>query len=238
MNAQWSAVRGMTLMELLIALGLGASLSAALMQVFTGGLKLQSVQNSVQDLQQRSAYAQFLLRTAIYQSASPCSAPAAGLHAGEGPSVAVLAGPAAGVAAIPGSQVLRVLTGDCETPVHDYFIGRGASADDSPAGLFRRRQRNDGSYYRSEELIEGVIAMTATVGVTVPMAREVPAIYTGVAYIGADQVVDWAQVFSINLTLSLRQITAAGKEGSDGLTMTFSTALRQTELSPPVPVSE
>jgi hypothetical protein len=52
-----------------------------------------------------------------------------------------------------------------------------------------------------------------------------------VAYLDAGQVDNWPQAFSVNLTLSVRSLTEAGEMGNDGLTMTFSTALRQTELT-------
>jgi type II secretory pathway pseudopilin PulG len=218
-------------MELLVALGLGASLSAALMQLFTGSMQLQSAQNAVQDQQQRAAYAQFLLRAAIRQSASFCPAGFSGETGGVPGTLELLAGHTAAIDVMPGSHILRVLTADCEAPVHFYFVRRSDHGEISGAGLFRRRQRGDGSYFNSEELIEGVTAMTATVGISLPGAAQMPSAPAHVAYIDASQVDNWSQAFSVNLTLSVRSLTEAGEMGNNGLTMTFSTALRQTELA-------
>lgn len=221
----------MTLMELLVALGLGASLSATLMQLFTGSMQLQSAQNAVQDLQQRAAYAQFLLRAAIRQSASPCLAGLSGEIGGVPEALEVLAGHAAAIDVMPGSHILRVMTADCEAPVHLYFVRHSDDGEFIRAGLFRRRQRSDGSYLNSEELIEGVTAMTASVGISLQAAELTQTTPTSVAYIDASQVDDWSQAFSVNLVLSVRSLTEAGEVGNDGLTMTFGTALRQTELA-------
>lgn len=227
MALRWSASQGMTLMELLIALGLGTSLSAALLQLFTAGMHLQARQSAVQDLQQRSAYVQFLLRAAILGSASPCVADNSGSVTGERPALAILQPHAAAVQALPGSQVLRVPGGDCEVPAHFYYIGRGGGDADSPPGLFRRRQRSDGSYRPSEELVEGVTGMTATAGIRVSPPSSAQA---HVAYVDAELVDDWSRAFSINLTLSVRQVSVAGEMSGDSLTIVFSTALRQADL--------
>lgn len=227
MTLRCSASQGMTLMELLIALGLGTSLSAALLQLFTAGMHLQARQSEAQDLQQRSAYAQFLLRAAILESASPCAADNTGSVTDERLVPVMLASHTAAVEALPGSQVLRVPGADCEVPVHFYYIGRGAGDATSPPGLFRRRQRSDGSYRPSEELVEGVTEMTATAGISVSAPSSAQA---RVAYVDAELVDDWSRAFSINLTLSVRPISVAGEMSGDSLTMVFSTALRQADL--------
>lgn len=229
MKMPWSLSQGMTLMELLMALGLGASLSAVIMQLFSGGLHLQSVQRAAQDLQQRSAYAQFLLRTAIRESASPCVMQSAGSVDWAAPPVQMLAAEVAAVDAVAGSQVLRLRTSDCQVPVHLFYIGRRGGDDDNPAGLFRRRQRNDGNYYASEELIEGVIAMTASAGIHVRSATPESGMGDKVAYVSIDQIADGSRVFSVNLTLLVQQQSAGRSIPDSDLSMTFSTALRQVE---------
>lgn len=225
--------RGMTLMELLIALGLGASLSAVIMQLFVASMAMQSVHSATQDLQQRSSYAQFLLRSAIRESAYSCIMDTAAMMAGSESYLEVLAAHDAAVSAVPGSHVLRLRTSDCEVPVHFYYIGRRGNDENNLAGLFRRRQRLDGSYFAAEELIEGVTAMTASVGITVG----VPNSGVNVAYVGIDQSPDWSRVFSLELLLSVRHVTAAPARSSapremadNEITMRFSTALRQAEL--------
>lgn len=233
--------RGMTLMELLIALALGASLSAVVMQLFTGSMHLQSVQRSEQDLQQRAAYAQFILRAGIRGSVAGCATGDTGTATAPGHGIEILAADTGAVNALTGSQVLRLRTGDCEEPVHFLYIARRSGRDDQPAGLYRRRQHSDGTFSVAEELIEGVTAMTATLGVKVlPAAQRqasAPVSETvsepKVTYICAGQVSDWSRVFSVNLTLSVQPVTMGGTVSGDGLTMTFSTALRQTELHRP-----
>lgn len=225
--------RGMTLMELLIALGLGASLSAVIMQLFVGSMAIQSVHSATQDLQQRSSYAQFLLRAAIRGSAYSCISDTAAMTADAESYLQVLAAHEAAVSAVPGNDVLRLRTPDCEVPVHFYYIGRRGNDKNNLTGLFRRQQRRDGTYYAAEELIEGVTAMTASVGIMVP----VPDSGVNVAYVGVDQSPDWPRVFSLELVLSVRYVTAAPTRSSslrqmadDEITIRFSTALRQAEL--------
>ncbi len=241
MRLSWLRCQGMTLLELLIALALGAGLSAVIMQLFTGSMRLQSVQRSEQDLQQRAAYAQFILRASILESAAPCAAGEVVPTTGAGPGIEILAANTGSVSALAGSHVLRLRTSDCEEPVHFLYIARRSSAG-QPAGLYRRRLRSDGTLSAAEELIEGVTAMTATVGVELlPVAPEPaselargadhkPVDKPRVAYVSVDQVGDWSRVFSVNLTLSVQQVMISGEAGSGGLTMTFSTALRQSEL--------
>lgn len=223
----------MTLMELLIALGLGASLSATLMQLFTAGMHLQARQSSVQDLQQRSAYTQFLLRSAIRGSASPCASVNNTVITAEYPALLVLEPRAAAIDAITGSHVLRVLTGDCGAPVEFYYIGHGMGDASISTGLFRRRQRGDGSFASAEELVEGVTAMTATVGLRLPAASPAQAGRAVAAYVDAELVDDWSQAFSVNLAVTVRQMTVAGEMGGDSLALGFSTSLRHAELHMP-----
>jgi len=229
--------QGMTLIELLIALGLGVSLSAAILQLFTGSMHMQSVHRAVQDLQHRSAYAQFLLRSAIYSSASPCSQVGTKQIDDPGYLLELLDSHVAAANALPESLVLILRTDDCEAPVHLYYIGRRGNDDDNPAGLFRRRQRSDGSYHAAEELVEGVRAMTAYVGVTVSPGTPMTETNAVVAYVDVSQVADWSQVFNVNITLLMQHLPAAAERrpafaapGTEALSVEFSTALRQTEL--------
>lgn len=238
MKLHLSASQGMTLMELLIALALGAGLSAVLMQLFTTGMRLQAMQNAEQDLQQRAAYAQFLLRAAIRESASPCAADDSGPWVAGYPALTVLAPQEATVNAVVGSAVMRVRTGDCEAPVDFYYLSRGAGDMDSPIGLYRRRQNSDESYAQSEELIEGVTSMTASMGIELPASPSTQAVMTRVAYVDADQVDDWSRVFSISLALSVRQVSATGDLTHDELTLVFNTALRQHDPHTPGQVAE
>jgi hypothetical protein len=220
-------------MELLLALGLGASLSAVIMQVFTDALQLQVVHNNVQDLQHRSAYAQFLLRSIIRDSASSCPAQNADLALGPERRLDVVSAGEAAVNAVPGSQVLRVRTRNCEVPVQLLYVGRRGNDDTNAAGLFRRRQRSDGSYHAAEELIAEVSAMSFVAGISLPVAASVSATETPVAYVDAEQVVNWSRVFSVTVTLSVQAASVhevTVPETDSGLTMTFSTALRQAEL--------
>lgn len=237
MKPLWRRCAGVSLIELLVTLGLGASLSAAILQLFVGSTHRQSVHSAVQDLQHRSAYAQFLLRTGIYSSASPCLAGNTEQSSESVHLLEALPSATAPVNALPGTQVLVLRTPDCDAPVHFYYIARRGNDDGNPAGLFRRRQGSDGSYDAAEELVEGVSAMTVAVGISAPQPATVPGANAVVAYVAIDQVTDWSQVFSVNITLSLR-ILPESAEGSlvsgdlsaVGLTLEFSTALRQTEL--------
>lgn len=230
MRLLWMRSRGMTLMELLIALALGAGLSAAIMQLFTGSLHLQSVQRSEQDLQQRSAYAQFILRAGIRESAAACAAADTGLTPDAGHRLAILGAGTGVVNALPGTQVLRVRSSDCEEPVHFFYIGRRGSGDVHPPGLYRRRQRSDGTFRAAEELVVGVADLTARVGIRVMTAASGPDVEPAVAYVEADQVVDWSRVVSVNLTLSLQPMNLGAAAADDGVTMIFSTALRFFDL--------
>lgn len=230
MRLLWARSRGMTLMELLIALGLGASLSAAIMQLFTDSMHLQSVQRSEQDLQQRSAYAQFILRAGIRESAAACAAADMGLIPDPGHRLELLAAGTGVVNALPGSQVLRLRSSDCEEPVHFFYIGRRSSGEPHPTGLYRRRQRSDGTFRAAEELVEGVTEMTARVGLRVLTATSASDVEPRVAYVELDQVVDWSRVFSVNLTLSLQPVSPGAATADEGVIMTFSTALRHVEL--------
>lgn len=230
MRLSWSRSRGMTLIELLVALGLGASLSAAIMHLFSGSMHLQLMQRSQQDLQQRSAYAQFLLRAGIRESASACGADEMGQIPDPGHRLEILSAGAGIANALSDTQVLRLRTSDCTEPVHFLYIGRRSSGDVAQPGLYRRRQRNDGTFSAAEELIEGVAAMTAIIGVRLLTAAPEPESEPGVAYLSADQLTDWSRVFSVNLTLSVQPLTTGGETAGDGITMTFSTALRQFEL--------
>ncbi|MBC55100.1 MAG: hypothetical protein CMQ34_14825 [Gammaproteobacteria bacterium] len=219
----------MTLMELLVALSLGASLSAVLMQQFADGMHLQARQSAAQDLQQRLAYTQFLLRGAIRGSASPCPAHNSNQFMAGYPALSLLAPENAAVDAMTASHVLRVFTDDCEAPVHWYYIGHGAGDAATSTGLFRRRQRSDGTFALAEELVEGVTAMTATAGVYVPSVSPAQTHSNTLSYIEAERVADWSNAFSVNLAVSVRHMTVAGEMGGDELAMVFSTALRQTD---------
>jgi prepilin-type N-terminal cleavage/methylation domain-containing protein len=237
MKLLWPRCQGVTLIELLVALGLGASLSAAILQLFIGSMHIQSVYRAVQDLQHRSAYAQFLLRSAIYSSASPCPQLNSEQNDDPGYLLELLDSHVAAANALPESLLLILRTDDCEVPVHLYYIGRRGNDDDNPAGLFRRRQRSDGSYHAAEELVEGVRAMTAYAGTTVSPGVLMAEATAAVAYVDINQVADWSQVFNVNITLSMQHLPAAAERrpafaalGTEALSVEFSTALRQNEL--------
>ncbi|MEX2333783.1 MAG: PilW family protein, partial [Pseudohongiella sp.] len=183
---------------------------------------------------------QFLLRSGIYASASPC-APVVGMLSDQpGHPLRIFASHAAAPDALPESQVLRLRSSDCEAPAHFYYIGRRANDAENPAGLFRRRQRSDGSYQAAEELVEGVSAMTTSVGVTVcpeePLTEAGTAPGCVLAYVDIDQLADWSDVFVVEITLSVQPLTdgvaqagAATDFPADGVTVQFSTALRHAE---------
>ena len=238
MKLSWARNRGMTLIELLVSVGLGVSLSAAILQMFVGSVRLQSVHSAVQDLQHRSAYTQFLLRSAIRSSAWPCAADPARWPDGIGQPVEVHVSHPAAANAIPDSQVLRVRTGDCEVPVHFYYIGRRGNTEANLPGLYRRRQRNDRSYHAAEEMVSGVAGLTSLAGIRLSPATLTPSADAAVAYVSIDQVPDWSVVFSVVLHLSVQPLTDMARESGDnsalpvdGLALRFSSALRQSGLS-------
>ncbi|WP_169819488.1 PilW family protein [Pseudohongiella acticola] len=226
--------RGFTLVELLMALGLGASLSAVTLQVFTDSVQLQLVHTGVLEVQQRSAYAQFLLRTAIRESASPCPTPSADLAVNPAHHLDVVAANEAAVNALPNTQVLRVRTGNCEEPAHLFYVGRRGNDSVNDTGLFRRVQRSDGSYRAAEELIAGVTAMSFVVGIAVTPTTSVSDADLALAYVEPRQVASWSRAFSVTVALSWPAASIATDtvaETADGLTMTFTTALRQVEVN-------
>jgi Tfp pilus assembly protein PilW len=162
--------RGLSLVELMMALALGVGLGSAVIRQYLSTVYLQDLQAHFLETQRNAAYARYLLTQAIHESfAHLCSDETsqsdvssnsdmgshiervsihAWLHAdGATPSIN----------AVQGSGVLRLGSGPCDAGVSDFFyLSHRAGNVENPVAMFRRRQRADGSYANAEELIEGV----------------------------------------------------------------------------------
>lgn len=147
--------QGLSLLELMIALGLGASLTAAILQLFVSNIHIQSLQNQHQGVQQRAAYARQLLRTAIQDVKSPLCSDV--IY--DPPRLRWHMAPFLGVDAAPGTSVLEVVGGHCETPVSIFYIGYRGANDNNRPGLYRRQRFADGRFRAAEELVEGVSSL-------------------------------------------------------------------------------
>jgi hypothetical protein len=154
---------GLTLIELVMALGLGVAMSAAITQQYLAMTQLQELQGRLQRTHENSAYARHLISDAIRRaSVLRCA----------GNNTAGLRGwvqiwrpgdPDSGVAidALPGSDVVSLLDGDCPSPLQSiYFLAHRGRNPENPPALFVRRQRPDGSFSAAEELVEGISRFT------------------------------------------------------------------------------
>jgi len=150
---------GLTLIELVMALGLGVAMSAAITQQYLAMTRLQELQGRLQRAHENSAYARHLIADAIRRaSVLRC---AGHTVSGQRGWVQIwrTGDPYSGVAidALPGSDVMLLLDGHCPSPLQSiYFLAyRGRNPENLPA-LFVRRQRPDGSFFAAEELVEGI----------------------------------------------------------------------------------
>lgn len=156
MGAKHLQQLGLSLLELMIALGLGASLTAAILQLFVGNIQIQSLQNHHQGVQQRAAYARHLLATAIEDVKSPLCP---GVIS-DGDRLRWHMAPFMELDAAPGTSVLEVVGSDCEMPLSIFYIGYRGGNDNNRPGLYLRRQFADGRFRAADELVEGVSGLT------------------------------------------------------------------------------
>lgn len=205
---------GLSLIELMIAMALGLSLSAGVMRVYTDSSHLQHEQMQRLRMQENGRFAMHFLsrelRKAGY-SACPLSETDASSSDYNGPGITGWSrgqrnAPFDGLDALPGSDIVALwYRAACEpgslrgTVFHLAHRGRDAG---NPPALFRREIDADGIPGPAEELVEGIENLRIHYGVD----RGDLSHGAVRAWLQSEEVDDWGRVVSVRVTVLVQSI--------------------------------